>query len=360
MTLTPFFASRHCTVPQIGLLQPADPFLDTAGEDLRRRIYLTTGQRGENLCLRPEFTIPVCLLHLSGQGDPARYGYEGTVFRQREDEPSEFRQAGIEDIGDPAISAADARSLADALAMLDDLVPDAHFNVTLGDQAVFEAVIRALGLPTGWRRKLARSFGSPDKVEALLASLSAPRERNNGHAPQITAALEQADATALADAIEAQMQAFGYLAAASRTPQEIAARMLEQAALDNARLTTEHVSDLRDFLSIKVTIDKAGSSLADFARRLDGDMELVLAAFAVRVDEIRAQGVDPAIVTYDAAFGRSLEYYTGLVYEITAPGLQKPVAGGGRYDRLLTLLGAPASVPAVGFSVWLDRMEQVR
>ncbi len=358
--LATFFSARDCTVPQIGLLQPADPFLDTAGEDLRRRIYLTQGPRGENLCLRPEFTIPVCLLHLSGEGAPARYGYEGTVFRQRQDEPTEFRQAGIEDIGEPAIAKADARSLADALAMLKAISPGARFEVTLGDQSIFEAVIRALGLPNGWRRKLARSFGSPHKVEALLASLGAPRERPNDLAPEIATALEHADAAALSDAIAAQMQANGYLAAASRTPAEIAARMLEQAALDNARLTQGHINELRDFLSIRMPLDRAGEGLVQFARRLDGGMEAVLEAFTTRVDEIRAHGVDPSVVTYDAAFGRSLDYYTGLVYEITVPGLTKPVAGGGRYDKLLALLGAPAPVPAVGFSIWLDRMEQVQ
>jgi histidyl-tRNA synthetase len=50
-------------------------------------------------------------------------------------------------------------------------------------------------------------------------------------------------------------------------------------------------------------------------------------------------GVDTAAVSYDAAFGRALDYYTALVYEITLPdGLV--LAGGGRYDRLLTMLGA--------------------
>ena len=31
--------------------------------------------------------------------------------------------------------------------------------------------------------------------------------------------------------------------------------------------------------------------------------------------------------------------------------------GGGRFDRLLTLLGAESRIPAVGFSLWLDRIE---
>ena len=70
-----------------------------------------------------------------------------------------------------------------------------------------------------------------------------------------------------------------------------------------------------------------------------------------------AHGLPPGTVHYDAAFGRPLDYYTGMVFEIHAAGAARPLAGGGRYDRLLTLLGATAPIPGVGFSVWLDRIE---
>ncbi len=36
------------------------------------------------------------------------------------------------------------------------------------------------------------------------------------------------------------------------------------------------------------------------------------------------------------------------------------LAGGGRFDRLLTLLGAKERIPAVGFSLWLDRIASVK
>ena len=67
--------------------------------------------------------------------------------------------------------------------------------------------------------------------------------------------------------------------------------------------------------------------------------------------------MDLSAVTYSGAFGRPLDYYTGLVYEITVDGAAKPLAGGGRYDRLLTLLGAEKTIPGVGFSLWMDRVE---
>ena len=119
VALESLFATRGAGAVTVPILQPADPYLDTAGEALRRRIFLTRGESGETLCLRPDFTIPVCLSHIAhGAALPRRYSYLGLVFRQIRAEGSEFRQAGIEDLGDPAYADADARALADALASL--------------------------------------------------------------------------------------------------------------------------------------------------------------------------------------------------------------------------------------------------
>ena len=74
--------------------------------------------------------------------------------------------------------------------------------------------------------------------------------------------------------------------------------------------------------------------------------------------EIDRAGVDTSAIFYDATFGRALDYYTALVYEVTLPdGLV--LIGGGRYDRLLTMVGATGDIPGVGFSVWLDRVGQL-
>ena len=159
----------------VPVLQPADPFLDTAGEELRRRIFLSESETGETLCLRPEFTIPVCLHHLeSAETGQRRYGYVGTAFRQRRVGGNEFLQAGIEDIGDTDGAAADARSLADALALLKALDVTAKTVTTLGDQAVFNAVITGLGLPRGWAVRLSHAFGDRGTLDSALEALAHP------------------------------------------------------------------------------------------------------------------------------------------------------------------------------------------
>ena len=82
-------------------LQPAEPFLDLSGEDIRRRMYLVNDPAGGELCLRPDLTIPVARDYLASPaaGRPATFCYLGPVFRQREDGPAEFLQAGIESYG---------------------------------------------------------------------------------------------------------------------------------------------------------------------------------------------------------------------------------------------------------------------
>ncbi len=54
-------------------------------------------------------------------------------------------------------------------------------------------------------------------------------------------------------------------------------------------------------------------------------------------------------VAFDWHIVRGLAYYTGVVYEALAEG-ERAVAGGGRYDRLLELVGGPAC-PATGFGM---------
>jgi ATP phosphoribosyltransferase regulatory subunit HisZ len=80
------------------ILQPAEPFLDLSGEDIRKRMYLTTAPGGGEFCLRPDLTIPVSRDYLASPlaGQPAGYCYLGPVFRHRSDASAEFLQAGIE------------------------------------------------------------------------------------------------------------------------------------------------------------------------------------------------------------------------------------------------------------------------
>lgn len=358
-TILALFAERQAELVDVPIIQPADPFLDMAGEDLRRRIFLTESETGETLCLRPEFTIPVCLDHIASRAaTPHRYAYLGEVFRQRREGGNEFLQAGIEDLGAADVAEADARSVADAHALLARTLPGRPLKVTLGDQTVFEAVLAALGLPRGWQKRLARAFGSPGQLEAALADLANP-PRAAALPGELAELVAFRDGEALAREIGAQMERAGLSAAAGRAPQDIARRLIEKAELRSVRLSAEAFAALKTFLAIRAPIDRAAGALEDFAAAADIGFTRTLEAFRRRVDAVARHGLGGEDIVYDAAFGRPLDYYTGLVFEISAGEARRPLAGGGRYDRLLTLLGAETPIPGVGFSVWLDRIERL-
>jgi ATP phosphoribosyltransferase regulatory subunit len=51
-----------------------------------------------------------------------------------------------------------------------------------------------------------------------------------------------------------------------------------------------------------------------------------------------------------------------MVFELHDPSgrVARQLVAGGRYDGLLTRLGAPAPIPAVGFAVWIERLAALR
>ncbi len=358
-TLRGQLGASEAELVDIPLIQPADPFLDMAGEDLRRRIFLTENENGDSLCLRPEFTIPVCRNHIAlNAATPKRYAYLGEVFRQRRDGAAEFLQAGIEDLGATDEAASDARSIADALACVHAAAPNAKLEIVLGDQSVFAGMLKALGLPQGWRKKLLRAFGDAHTMEAAFAELTG-EQRTDPLPEHLAGLVAEGDEAGLARMLEAEMLEAGMSPGAGRTPAEIARRLIEKEDLAAARFPSSALDVLKRFLSTRVSLEAATITLRAFAADNALDLSVVLQKFEARTDAIIAAGIAAEDIVYDASFGRPLDYYTGLVYEIRQAGGDKDMvlAGGGRYDRLLTMLGASENIPGVGFSIWLDRLE---
>jgi histidyl-tRNA synthetase len=61
----------------------------------------------------------------------------------------------------------------------------------------------------------------------------------------------------------------------------------------------------------------------------------------------------------DFTLARGLNYYTGIIFEVKAKGVQMgSIGGGGRYDDLTGLFGVP-NVPGVGVSFGVDRIYDV-
>ena len=120
------FAARGAAPVEVAVLQPADPFLDMAGEDLRRRIFLTESETGRRCaCARNSPFPSASTISPAASATPRRYAYLGEVFRQRREGGNEFFQAGIEDLGDSDTARPTPASMADAHALLHSHCPAA-------------------------------------------------------------------------------------------------------------------------------------------------------------------------------------------------------------------------------------------
>ncbi|MEP2560690.1 ATP phosphoribosyltransferase regulatory subunit [Roseibium sp.] len=357
-----FKAEGHTPVSP-PILQPADVFLDLTGEDIRRRLYLTSGTDGVDLCLRPDFTIPVCRHHLAQPGAtlPAAYCYNGPVFRQRPDRLGEIPQLGAESLGRADTAEADADLLALSVRALDTFGLGDN-RIRIGDETLFAAVLESLDLPTVWRRRLRDLFGETDRLNAAIGrmagSAAADDERRDVRLGFLSA-LEGTDPEAAHAVVEDLLSIAGISAVGGRTPSEIAGRFLEQAALaSGARGHDRAAETLTAYLSLQADGANAADALRDFAGTFNLGLDTPLAAFEQRLAAVEARGIAPSRLSFSADFGRRLDYYSGFVFEIHAANssLEGPLVGGGRYDKLVTLLGAGEDVPAIGFSMWLDRI----
>jgi ATP phosphoribosyltransferase regulatory subunit len=275
------------------------------------------------------------------------------VFRRHDSGSAERLETGYEDIGRPDRVAADAEALALALRGVAAL-GDGTLVTHLGDIGLFVAVLVALGLPEPWRRRLRRSFGVPALMTANLDRLSASRPPDEETLDAGVAAASAAhDRGALVAILQRQATEAGYGSESGRSPAEIADRFLDRQALSETRIDAGTLRALNAFLALAAPLSGAPDALRAFAAAHRLDLEAGIAAFADRAAAIHAR-VPDAGVRFVAGFGRPLDYYTGLVFEVRSEGYPYPIAGGGRYDRLMEMLGAREPVPAVGFTIRLD------
>jgi len=350
------------------ILQPAEPFLDLSGEDIRKRMYLTTDPHGRELCLRPDLTIPVSRDYLASPmaGKPQGFCYLGPVFRHRDEAPSEFMQAGIESFGRPDKAAADAEMLALGLETT------AHYglaapDIRMGDVALFSTLIAALDLAPAWKRRLIKDFNHKSSLAHDLDRLSIGA--NGAHTrPEyqgVLSALAGSDPKAAHALVTDLLSIAGITTVGGRSVGEIADRFLEQAALGaQSSLPKATRALIEEFLAISGDPDEAAAQLRSFSRtaappgRAKDAFDAALDLFESRTGFLAARGVDVARITFSTAFGRGLDYYSGFVFELHDPAAHAAgqLVAGGRYDGLLARLGSAKPIPAVGFAVWIERL----
>ncbi|MCW5720381.1 MAG: ATP phosphoribosyltransferase regulatory subunit [Devosia sp.] len=323
------------------LLLKADPYFDLAGEEFGRRLLLTTDATGVEYCLRPDFTLPIVADYIAeATRQPAAFTYMGPIFRQREAGPAEFDQAGIELLAQPDgdVALDQVLTFARAALSLYGIVP----RIRLGGVGLFEALLIQADMPDAWRPRIRQRFGHTEALDRLLNRLEA--------APDLPRT-EQPARDALVEDITARMVASGLSLSEGRTPAEIADRYLEQQALDAAHIPAKTLKLLREYLAISGDVLSALRRIEELA----SEHRLMLGA-PIRAIRRHLDRLGEARVDFDASFSPRLDYYTGIVFEMTGRNGAILVSGG-QYDRLLERLGAKAPIAASGCALWVDRLE---
>ncbi|MEM6680292.1 MAG: ATP phosphoribosyltransferase regulatory subunit, partial [Pseudomonadota bacterium] len=340
-------------------LFPAEVLLALYGEDVRGRAFLFPGgsgggSGGEELCLRPDFTVPVAIAHgAAGWGRAARYAYHGPVFRRPPEgsgRPIEYLQAGIENIGAADPAAAEAQVLALTLSGLEAIDAGASALMT-GDLGIVFALLDALEMPAQRRARLKRHIWRPSRFASLLEEATYGAADGAGKTPGAALPAGLAEASrAGTEALEAFLTSSGDILGL-RGIDEMTARVaaLEAAAADPP-MPPEHARLIDAVFAIRGEAGEALVALRRLAAEAEVDITGALDAFERRLDAFNRAGLDGETLPFDASFGRTLEYYDGFVFEVTARGRPElpPLAGGGRYDSLTLRLGAERPVPAVG------------
>lgn len=349
------------------IIQPAGVFLDVIGEALRARTYVFSDPDGDELCLRPDLTVPTCRLHLARGGNQAaatKYCYNGIAFRfqpqgSSKAHPSEFRQAGIETFGDTNPSQSEAETLATIISAVQSAGVE-DFKLRIGDLGLFRDLLVAADMPERWRQRLMHQFWRPDAFRTELKRLSGQEPVGLSNLPEDLVSSLKASEDGGADELVLRYFSNNDIEIiGTRSVSEITANlmaMIEDASADP--LPQETVALIEGYLGVNAPARAAGARLRDLTRSMDVDLSEALDTYHERLDILTSAGVDIVHAEFSAEFGRTLEYYTGFVFELMAPSLgpKSPIAGGGRYDNVLRAAGAETDIPAVGAAIHTERL----
>jgi ATP phosphoribosyltransferase regulatory subunit len=277
------------------IIPPLYDYADVFGSDaLAPKTYSFIGREGSLLALRPDFTSLLAKIaagRLSARPAPIRLYYSGEVLRY--EPPKAGKQGELYQVGLEHLGGEGPAADLEVLAIAAECLESLGVRdwvLALGHVGLFTGLLEGASL-------------SPERLEEL-------RER-----------VEAKDAAGVAG-------------------------LLSRAAVPTA--VAEAVARLATFAGDVSLLAEAASAFA---------FSPPAAAAVARLRQVVSALVEAGLETrlaLDLGELRGLDYYTGLVFRVYAPGLGLEVGSGGRYDSLLARFGRP--MPAVGFMLGLDRL----
>jgi len=274
-------------------LEALELYTEKSGDEIVGQLYAFQDKGGRDVTLRPEMTPS--LARILGERSralpkPIRWFTMPQLFRYERQQRGRLRehfQWNVDIVGEGGVGA-DAEILAVAIDALRELgLGPGDFRARVSDRRLLSALLLGAGVP---QEALSAAFGVVDKLEREEPSRSLQRlERECG----LTAS-----------------QAQGVVELFGTGGLEEAAR-----AHGDDPSVAQALAELEEYRAILV-----GLGLGDF-------------------------------VEFDLRIVRGLAYYTGIVFELfDRKGELRAICGGGRYDRLLELVGGEP-LPAVGFGM---------
>lgn len=336
-------------------LQPLSLLLDLAGEAMRARLFVVAGDGGEELALRPDFTVSLARAFAASGEAGGRWLYEGPAFRVAaggDDGPAEFLQLGVEVFGaadDPAVEDAEIAALAWAGASAGGR---RDLSLLFGDVALFAGFLRALGLPEPAQARLNRALAGGRSVRAELDRLAdgaPPRGAGEGRLSSLLTDLPEAEAAA---ALEEIWRLAGIQPVGGRGAAEIVHRLIERAEAERApRVSPAERERIEAYLAVSAAPPEALDRVQALAHDAGGGLDPLIEGWRRRLHALAHGGVPPEAAVLDCGFARPFAYYDGVLFEVRSAALgEAPLGAGGRSDGLAARLGG-APTPSAGCMV---------
>jgi ATP phosphoribosyltransferase regulatory subunit len=232
-------------------------------------------------------------------------------------------------------------------------------DIRTGDVGLFAALIDALDLYPVWKRRLIKDFNRKISLAQDLQRLTLETGNTRNEYEGVLAALAGSDRKAALALVTDLMSIAGTSNVGGRTVSEIADRFLEQSTLKGGALPRDALQLIERFLGIAGEPDDAAKQLRKLASDAKLDLNAAIDQFESRTKFMTTRGIDTNNPLFHRIRTRPRLLHR-LRIRIARQGQRRrePLVGGGRYDGLLTRLGAREPIPAVGFSIWIEALSQ--
>ena len=324
------------------VLLDSDYIIERSGENFRKLMFTFEDDSGKSICLRPDLTVASCIKYLKDKSKTnSKIFYSGQAYRRSNNPKDKVinDQLGIEILGSKNKFTDDLKVLK-TIASSIEKIKIKNTSIKVSDVSLFQKLIESLTIPERWKMRLKRHFWRPQYFEDLLQRL----ETNSDVDP---AAVELDKKRFIEMKNLDQNKEF-----ASRKVSEILSRF--DRKIKDPRSFTENkkiVKIIREFLKINCPINQLDKRLKNFVKKNKLSNSVFKDLSTIKnLSKINSKTI------FSTNFGRDIEYYTGIVFEIYNSS-KKEIARGGRYDDLLKNLGSKKNISAVGAAINLNNLQ---